>query len=70
MGIPKNALFWRWRRHRFLLLQNRHTVLPVHKHRAQTLMYFAYTPVLRAGLPCPHQKITIFRDTHRCRNIT
>jgi hypothetical protein len=43
----------------FLLLQNRHTVHPVHNLRARILMYFMYTAVLRAMLPCTHKKITI-----------
>ena len=46
-GISKNALFPR------LLRQL----------RARILMYFMYTPVLRAVLPCTHEKITIFRST-------
>jgi hypothetical protein len=47
----------------FLLLQNRHTVHPVHNLRARILMYFMYTAVLRAMLPCTHKKITIFGGT-------
>jgi len=57
MGTSKNALFPQWRRHRFLLLQNRHTIHPVHKHRTRILMYYSYTAVLRAmvtrALPSP-----------------
>ncbi|MBU2713548.1 cupin domain-containing protein [Zooshikella harenae] len=28
------------------------------------LMYYSYTAVLRAVLPCSHKKITIFRGAH------
>jgi hypothetical protein len=31
--------------------------------RARILMYFIYTPVLRAVLSCTHEKNTIFRGT-------
>ena len=44
-GTSKNALFPRWLR----------------QLRARILMYDVYTAVLRAVLPCPHEKITIFR---------
>jgi len=69
MGTSKNALFPQWRRHQILLLQNRHTVLPVHKHRTRILMYYSYTAVLRAMLPCPYEKITIFRSTQMYGNL-
>lgn len=44
-GTSKNALFPRWLR----------------QLRARILMYALYTAVLRAVLPCPREKITIFR---------
>ena len=44
-GTSKNALFPRWLR----------------QLRARILMYDLYTAVLCAVLPCPHEKITIFR---------
>ncbi len=46
-GTSKNALFPRLRR----------------QLRARILMYHLYTAVLRAVLPCTHEKITIFRGT-------
>ena len=61
MGTSVNCLFTRdpkqlrWGqpllRHRFLLLQNRHTVHPAHKPRAQIPTYFIYAAVFRAALP-------------------
>ena len=63
VGRTNNDLFSRLLRHQFLLLQNRHTVRPVHKHRAQILMYYSYTPVLRALLPRTHKKIYIISIT-------
>ena len=48
-GTSKNALFPRWLRHRFLLLQNRHTIHPVYNLRARILMYDVYTAVLDSG---------------------
>ncbi len=48
MGTSNNALFPRLRRQR----------------RARILRYHLYTAVLRAVLPCTHEKITLFRGAH------
>lgn len=66
MGNTNNCLFLRLRRHRFLLLQNLYTIRPVYKLRAQILMYYVYTVILRTVLPCTHKKILIFRGAHKC----
>ncbi len=53
-GTSKNALFPRWLR----------------QLRARILMYDVYTAVLRAVLPCPHEKITIFRGALNFRALS
>ena len=62
MGTPYNCLFPRLHRHRFLLLQNRHTVLPVHKLLALIAMDGRYAGF--AGAKACREKIRIICGTH------
>ncbi len=64
-GTPINCFFSRLRRHRFLLLQNRHTVRPVHKHRVKQFALIAMDGMYAsfAGAKACHKKIRINRVT-------